>query len=58
MQQAEVSEQVLDVGLLKEAQAAADVVGDVAAVEFELNFQGVPVAAIEHGNVVELAILV
>ena len=46
----EVGGDVLDVGLFKEADAAGDAEGNVAAGQFELQFQGVKMGAIEDGH--------
>lgn len=47
LQDTEVAEDILHVGLLEESQAAADLERDVAALEFKLDLETVPVAAIE-----------
>ncbi len=41
---------ILDVGLLEEAQAAGDEEGDAAGGEFHLDFQALEVGAVEHGH--------
>ena len=41
---------VLDVGLLKEAQTTGDLERDAAAGQLHLNFHGVEVGAVEHGD--------
>ncbi|OPZ09778.1 MAG: hypothetical protein BWZ08_00168 [candidate division BRC1 bacterium ADurb.BinA292] len=52
---AQVGHDVLDVGLLEEAQAAADVEGQAAGLQFELDLQAVVVAAVEDRHVAEPA---
>ena len=44
---------VLDVGLLEEADAGGDVEGDVAAGELHLELEGVEVGAVEDGDALE-----
>jgi hypothetical protein len=58
LQDAEVAEDVLHVRLLEEAQAAPDMERDIATLELQLNLQRVPVAAVEHGYIVQRAALV
>src|SRR5690606_3004397 len=55
---AEVAEDVLHVRLLEEPQAAPDVERDIATLEFELDLQRVPMAAIENRDIVQCPALI
>ena len=50
-EQAQKSDDVLDVGLFEEAKPAGDAEGDVAACELHLHVEAVEVRAVEHGDV-------
>ena len=51
----QVGGDVLDVGLFEEADAAGDAERNVAAGEFELQFERVEMRAIKHGHLIEVA---
>jgi len=58
LQDAHVAQNVLHVCLLEEPQAPANLERNIATLELQLYLQRVPVAAVEHRDVVEAAALV
>ena len=56
LQQAQVGQRVLDLGALKEAQAAVHAVGHAGIEERRLNHPALRIAAVEHGNLLALGL--
>ena len=58
LQYTHVAEHVLHMSLFEETQPAPDLKRNVATLELQLNIKRMPVAAVEHGNIIEASPLV